>query len=209
MTAQEEHPEEPFRDALLRAVDTIEGRTVTLRELMELIGEQGLLFLCALLVTLDRVRPMVAIVTAFTLAHSVTLALAALDLVVLPAGLVEPLIALSIIVACVANLMRREAARERLWMAGGFGLIHGFGFAGMLRESMGTHTGQGLAGLLVPLLSFNLGVEAGQLLVAATMIGLLVPARRREGFVRHGAPAISCFVIAISSWWLIERLVPV
>ena len=49
MTAQEEHPEEPFRDALLRAVDTIEGRTVTLRELMELIGEQGLLFLCALL----------------------------------------------------------------------------------------------------------------------------------------------------------------
>lgn len=169
-----------------------------------LTGFDHLLFLCALLVTLTSARQMVAIVTAFTLAHSVTLALAALDVLVLPASVVEPLIALSIIVACVANLLRREAAGARLWMAGGFGLIHGFGFAGMLRESMGAQAGQSL---LVPLLSFNLGVEAGQLAVAAAVIGLLALVRRREAFVRYGAPAISCLVIAVSTWWLLERLV--
>ncbi|MDK6078258.1 HupE/UreJ family protein [Massilia varians] len=168
-----------------------------------LTGFDHLLFLCALLVTLTSARQMIAIVTAFTLAHSLTLALAALDVVALPASLVEPLIALSIIVACVANLLRREAARARLWMAGAFGLVHGFGFAGMLRESVQGHAGREL---LVPLLSFNLGVEAGQLLVAAAMVGLLVLARRRPAFIRYGAPAISCLVIAVSTWWLLERL---
>lgn len=168
-----------------------------------LTGFDHLLFLCALLVSLTSARQMVAIVTAFTLAHSLTLALAALDVVALPASLVEPLIALSIIVACVANLLRREAAHARLWMAGAFGLVHGFGFAGMLRESVQGHAGREL---LVPLLSFNLGVEAGQLLVAAAMVGLLVLARRRPAFIRYGAPAISCLVIAVSTWWLLERL---
>lgn len=168
-----------------------------------LTGFDHLLFLCALLVTLRSAGQMLAIVTAFTLAHSITLALAALDVVALPAGLVEPLIALSIIVACVANLLRREAPGARLWMAGVFGLVHGFGFAGMLRESLGAHAG---GELLVPLLSFNLGVEAGQLLVAAAMVGLLVLVRRHPAFIRYGAPAISCLVIAVSTWWLLERL---
>lgn len=168
-----------------------------------LTGFDHLLFLCALLVTLTSARRMIAIVTAFTLAHSLTLALAALDVVALPASLVEPLIALSIIVACVANLVRREAARARLWMAGAFGLVHGCGFAGMLRESVQGHAGREL---LLPLLSFNLGVEAGQLLVAAAMVGLLVLLRRRPACLRYGAPAISCLVIAVSTWWLLERL---
>lgn len=174
-----------------------------------LTGYDHLLFLCALLITLSTMRQMLAIVTAFTLAHSLTLAMAALDVIVLPAGVVEPLIALSIIVACVVNLLRRESARARLWMAAAFGLIHGFGFAGMLREAMGPHAGQGLLGtteLLLPLLAFNLGVEAGQLLVAAAMIGLLLCVRRREGFARYGRPAVSSLVIAVSSWWLLERL---
>ena len=168
-----------------------------------LTGFDHLLFLCALLITLTTIGQMLAIVTAFTLAHSVTLALAALEVVALPASVVEPLIALSIIVACVDNLVRREATRDRLWMAAAFGLIHGFGFAGMLRESMLAHAGQGL---LVPLLSFNLGVEAGQLLVAAVLIALLMLVRRKDGFVRYGTPALSGIVIAVSAWWLLERL---
>lgn len=168
-----------------------------------LTGYDHLLFLCALLLTLTRARQMVAIVTAFTLAHSVTLALAALEVVVLPASVVEPLIALSIILACVVNLVRRESVQARLWMAAAFGLIHGFGFAGMLREAMLARAGQGL---LMPLAAFNLGVEAGQLLVAAVLVGLLVLVRGREGFVRYGAPALSGLVIALSAWWLLERL---
>jgi hypothetical protein len=168
-----------------------------------LTGFDHLLFLCALLLTLRRVGQMLGIVTAFTLAHSLTLGLAALDLLALPASVVEPLIALSIIVACVDNLVRREATRDRFWIAAAFGLVHGFGFAGMLREAMLAQAGEKL---LLPLLAFNLGVEAGQLLVAAGLIALLVLARRREGFLRHGAPALSGLVIVLGSWWLLERL---
>ncbi len=168
-----------------------------------LTGFDHLLFLGALLLTLTRAGQMLATVTAFTMGHSLTLALAALGVVALPANVVEPLIALSIIVACVDNLLRREAARERVWMAAAFGLIHGFGFAGMLRESLHGAPGQGL---LLPLFSFNLGVEAGQLLVAAAMIGLLVLARRRDAFARAGQPVLSGLIIAVSTGWLVERL---
>jgi hydrogenase/urease accessory protein HupE len=142
-----------------------------------LTGFDHLLFLCALLLTLTRIGQMLGIVTAFTLAHSLTLALAALGMVALPASVVEPLIALSIIVACIDNLVRREA---------------------MLAQE-----GEGV---LEPLLAFNLGVEAGQLLVAASLIALLVLLRRREGFLRYGAPALSGLVIMAGSWWLLERL---
>jgi hypothetical protein len=167
-----------------------------------LTGFDHLLFLCALLVTVTRFRHMLGIVTAFTLAHSATLALAALGVVALPPSVVEPLIAVSIIVACVDNLLRREASRDRIWLAAGFGLIHGFGFASMLREAMMAQQGQGL---LMPLLSFNLGVEAGQLVVAAVLIALLMFARRKEFFLRFGAPALSGVVIAISAYWLMQR----
>jgi hypothetical protein len=168
-----------------------------------LTGFDHLLFLCALLLTLTRIGQMLGIVTAFTLAHSLTLALAALGMVALPPSVVEPLIALSIIVACIDNLVRREATRDRIWIAAAFGLVHGFGFAGMLREAMLAQEGEGVLKLL---LAFNLGVEAGQLLVAASMIALLVLLRRREGFLRYGAPALSGLVIMAGSWWLLERL---
>jgi hypothetical protein len=168
-----------------------------------LTGFDHLLFLCALLVTVTRFRHMLGIVTAFTLAHSATLALAALDVVALPPSVVEPLIAVSIIVACVDNLLRREASRDRIWLAAGFGLIHGFGFASMLREAMMAQQGRGL---LMPLLSFNLGVEAGQLMVAAVMIAVLIFARSKEFFLRFGAPALSGVVIAISAYWLMQRI---
>ncbi|MBD8531045.1 MULTISPECIES: HupE/UreJ family protein [unclassified Massilia] len=169
-----------------------------------LTGFDHLLFLCALLVTVSRIKPMLAIVTAFTLAHSATLALAALDVVALPSSLVEPLIAVSIIVACLDNLLRRgDGGGSRIWLAAGFGLIHGFGFAGMLREAMLAQGGQGL---LLPLLAFNLGVEAGQLLVAAAMIALLMLARRNARLLRYGAPAVSGVVIVISAYWLVQRI---
>jgi len=166
-------------------------------------GYDHLLFLAALLLGVRTWRSMLGIVSAFTVAHSITLGLAALEVVVLPPALVEPLIAASIGAACLANLMRRETAWQRCLMAAGFGLIHGFGFAGALRETgLGANGGQ----IVMPLLSFNLGVEAGQLLVAGLLIPALMAARRRPEFARYGLPGLSVAVMAVSAWWLVERL---
>jgi hydrogenase/urease accessory protein HupE len=179
------------------------GRFVRMGVEHILTGYDHLLFLCALLLSMRRVRSMLGIVTAFTLSHSVTLALAAFDIVLIPSSIVEPLIAASIIAACVANLVRREQALDRYWMAACFGLIHGFGFAGALREATLAQTG---AALLLPLAGFNLGVEAGQLLVAALLIPLLLLARRQATIARYALPALSTAIILVSSYWLLERL---
>jgi hypothetical protein len=148
---------------------------------------------------------MLGIISCFTLGHSVTLALAAWDLVRISPRIVEPLIALSIIVVAVENLVRKEAAADRYWMAGGFGLIHGFGFASVLSA---TGLGQSGAAMAVPLFSFNLGVELGQLAVMAVVVPLLFALRRWPAFERRGATVLSVAVIAMSSYWMWERVVP-
>ena len=167
-----------------------------------LIGIDHLLFLAVLLVGVRRLGSMLGVITCFTLAHSVTLALAALEWVTISSRIIEPLIAASIIVVCVLNLIRKHAEADRVGLAAGFGLIHGFGFASVLRE-----TGLGEAGgsFVWPLLSFNLGVETGQLAIAAIFLPLLFLARRAEGFVRYGLPAISAVVLVVSGYWLVER----
>jgi hypothetical protein len=170
-----------------------------------LTGYDHLLFLGALLITMRRTGPMLGMMTAFTVAHSITLALAALDVVTAPAAVIEPLIAASIIAVCVGNFVRRDVVTDRYWMAGVFGLIHGFGFAGILRETALAETG---TGLVAPLLAFNLGVETGQLMVAALFIPLLLLLRRVQAFERYGTTALSVVVIVTSSYWLIERLQP-
>ncbi|MFO1488547.1 MAG: HupE/UreJ family protein [Verrucomicrobiota bacterium] len=168
-----------------------------------LTGFDHLLFLTALLVTIRQVKPMLVIITCFTLAHSVTLGLAATNIVFISPRIVEPVIAASIIVVGLENLWRREATHDRYWLAGGFGLIHGFGFAGALRE-----TGLGGNGLplVLPLLGFNLGVELGQLAVAALVVPLLLWLRNVAAFARFGTPAISTAVVIISSYWFFERV---
>ena len=132
-----------------------------------LSGYDHLLFLLGLLLRGGGWLALAKIVTAFTLAHSVTLALAVLDVVTLPDRLVEAVIALSI--ACVAaeNLVWRPVVSRRWLVSFGFGLVHGFGFSAALRE-LGLPT----RGLLLSLFGFNVGVEAGQALV----VGLALPA---------------------------------
>jgi hypothetical protein len=166
-------------------------------------GYDHLLFLAALLLGLHALRAMLGIVTVFALAHSITLALAVLDVVAVPPALIEPLIAASIIVACVANLLPRETTHYRYALAAGFGLVHGFGFAGALRA-----TGLGGPGtdIAVPLLAFNLGVEAGQLAVACVLAPLLLLARRQPAFARYGLPGLSVGVACVSAMWLVERV---
>jgi len=103
----------------------------------------------------------------------------------------------------VENLLRSDAPKDRYWLAGGFGLVHGFGFASALRE---TGLGQTAGQILKPLFAFNAGVEFGQLAVAAVVVPLLVACRRSPAFAQWIAPTASFGVIALSGYWLVERL---
>jgi hydrogenase/urease accessory protein HupE len=167
-----------------------------------LTGYDHLLFLCGLLVVCRKLKTMVTIITCFTVAHSVTLALAALGLVVVSGRIVEPLIAASIVFVGVENLLRRGEPKARWLVTSAFGLIHGFGFAGALIE-----IGLGANGtpLLVPLFSFNLGVELGQLAVAAVFVPVLWRLRKWPPFARHGTSVASLFVALAGGYWLLQR----
>jgi hydrogenase/urease accessory protein HupE len=168
-----------------------------------LTGYDHLLFLCGLLVVCRRFSSMAAIITCFTLAHSLTLALAALDLVTIPGRVVEPLIAASIVFVGLENLLRRDEPRWRWALTFAFGLIHGFGFAGVLKQ---IGLGSGGRALLVPLFSFNLGVEMGQLAVTAILLPVLWKLRGLPAYERYGRHAISAAVALIGAYWLVQRL---
>jgi hydrogenase/urease accessory protein HupE len=168
-----------------------------------LIGADHVLFLVGLLLLGGSLRQLVLLVSAFTLGHSVTLSLAALGIATPPGRLVEPVIALSIVIVGVDNLLARREARDvRPYVALGFGLVHGFGFAGVLRES-----GLPSAGLGWALFSFNLGVEIGQLLVVLVVSAALAAVRSRsERAGRQVALAGSVVVAAAGAFWFIERV---
>jgi hydrogenase/urease accessory protein HupE len=166
-------------------------------------GYDHLLFLLALLAVCASFRASVRVISCFTLGHSLTLALATLDWVNLPSRITEPLIAASIVYVGVENLLGRGAEpRGRGVLTFGFGLIHGFGFASVLRELGVGVNGSGLA---LPLFSFNFGVELGQIVIAALVLPLLWQLRKWEWFLRLGVPAISALVVLAGLYWLIAR----
>ena len=140
-----------------------------------LIGPDHLLFLVGLLLLGGTIRRLALVVTAFTLAHSVTLTVAALRLFSPPAGVVEPLIALSIVYVGVDNLMVRGGRDASVWIAFAFGLVHGFGFASVLREMDLPARALGWS-----LLSFNLGVDRA-LLVVVVVASAVAALGRRSG----------------------------
>ena len=168
-----------------------------------LTGFDHLLFLCALLLGCRRLKPMLLVITGFTLAHSLTLALAALEVVTLSSRVVEPLIALSIVIVAAENLRRVEKPWYRYVLTCGFGLIHGFGFAGALRATGLAANGAELAS---PLFAFNLGVEVGQLAVAAVFVPVLFGLRRWPLFERQGTRVVSVVVILVAAGWFWQRL---
>lgn len=147
--------------------------------------------------------PVLGIVTAFTVAHSITLTLAALQWVNLPASVIEPLIAVTIAVAALDNL-RPVLGRRRLLMTFLFGLIHGFGFAGVLQElELPTSAFVGA------LLQFNLGLELGQVTIVAAVAGLLFLVRERAAYVPWVIRGGSMAAIAVAVVWFVERTVDV
>lgn len=161
------------------------------------LGYDHLCFLLALMVA-SRLGPLVKIVTSFTVAHSITLILAALDIVRLPARLIEAGIAVTIVYLAVQNL--RGVNTDRRWLLTfAFGLVHGFGFAGILGE-MDLPT----SGLVRCLLAFNLGVEAGQLAFVAVALPLVIGLRRLK-HERQLAAAISILLGLFGAAWFADR----
>jgi hypothetical protein len=166
-------------------------------------GYDHLLFLLGLLIVCARFKSIVAIISCFTLAHSLTLALATLKVLSVSSRFVEPMIAASIVFVGLENLVRRGAEPKGRWaLTFLFGLIHGFGFASVLRE---LGVGQGGGGLLMPLFTFNLGVEIGQVAIAAATLPIIWRLRSNDAFVRRGVPALSALVVAAGLYWFLER----
>ena len=164
-------------------------------------GYDHIAFLLAVLLTGGSLYSNVRIITSFTIAHSLTLALATFGVFTLHPSIVEPLIAASIVFVGIENLVRRQLARRWL-VTFGFGLIHGLGFASVLRE-----LGIGEMGMrgAVPLLSFNLGVELAQISIAALILPLVWKLQRRHTFRLKHAPALSLLITLAGIYWLVAR----
>ena len=147
-------------------------------------------------------RRTATIITAFTVAHSLSLIAASLGWVQLPSRLVESLIALSILYTAIENIVRPDV-RWRFALTFGFGLVHGLGFASVLQELLPPDH------IIAPLLGFNLGVEVGQLVIVAIALPLAWLASRELGTVRYrhtAMPVVSIAIAAIAIKWLIERV---
>lgn len=168
-----------------------------------LIGPDHLLFLAGLLLLGGTMKQLLLVVSAFTIAHSITLSLAVLGTVIPPANAIEPAIALSIVYVGADNLLVSAGGRDtRAWIAFAFGLIHGFGFANVLREM--DLPGRALGWTLF---AFNVGVEIGQLVFVVLVASLFVWIRSRsEAAGRRLAFAGSIIVMLAGVFWFVQRV---
>jgi hydrogenase/urease accessory protein HupE len=167
------------------------------------IGPDHILFIVGLLLLGGSLPKLLAIVTAFTVGHSITLALATLQILEPPARLIEPAIALSIVYVGADNLLTGTKGRDlRAWVALLFGLVHGFGFASVLRDAGLPNRALGMS-----LFSFNLGVEIGQgiiVVIVATALSLI--RRRSATLARRIVTVGSVGVMMAGIFWFVERV---
>jgi hydrogenase/urease accessory protein HupE len=193
-SAAENHPTSTFIDFLKLGVEHI------------LTGYDHLLFLFSLLVVTRSFWPAIKIITFFTIAHSITLALAGMNIVDISSRIVEPLIAATIVYVGLENIVRKDkvTTKQRCILTFFFGLIHGFGFAGVLRE-MGISSIE--TGILVPLFSFNLGVELGQITVASIVLPLIWWLHGKEKISKYLVPVGSVLTCLAGGYWLLERTI--
>jgi hydrogenase/urease accessory protein HupE len=166
-----------------------------------LTGYDHLAFLLALLLAGGSLRRNAKIITSFTIAHSLTLALATLNIVSISSGVVEPVIAASVVFVGLENLFgRRIAARWLVTFV--FGLVHGLGFASALRD-----LGVGGPGInaIIPLVSFNVGVELAQIAISALVLPLVWRLEQRPAFTLKHVPALSLLITFAGVYWFIAR----
>ncbi len=181
------------------------GLDVFVRYLVEglehiILGPDHVLFVILLILIAAGFKRMVWVVSSFTLAHSITLGLSALNLVNLSPAVIEPAIALTIAFVAIETMVRREPPRYLVAITFIFGLVHGFGFSYVLRDNVGLPT----QALLPALAGFNIGVELGQL----GIVLLLFPARRwlvGKAFERKVVIGLSVIALGISIYWILER----
>jgi hypothetical protein len=167
-----------------------------------LTGPDHLLFLVGLLLLGGGIRRLLLIATAFTAAQTLTGVLAATKLLIIPASITEPAIALGIIYTGADNLLVRGGRDMRVWISLGFGLLHGFGFGRVLSQMDLVGRGVGWA-----VFSFNIGVEAGQLILVAVVASLLALLHlHSEAASRRLALAGSVFVMAAGAFWFVQRM---
>jgi hydrogenase/urease accessory protein HupE len=171
------------------------------------LGYDHIAFLVGVVLWARRVVPVIKIVTAFTVAHSITLSLAALNIVVIPSIVVEPAIAASIVFVAIENFFSRDI--DRRWrVTFAFGLIHGFGFAGALRE-----VGLPANAVVTALAAFNVGVEIGQVAIVSIVVPVLIVLDRlmatdRARPVRATSLVygLSALISLLGSYWLLTRM---
>ena len=165
-------------------------------------GLDHILFVVGLCLLSTRVKPILWQATAFTVAHSITLALSMKNIIVVPPAIVEPIIALSIMFVAIENLFISELKPWRILIVFMFGLVHGLGFASALNE-IGLPRNKFYASIF----SFNAGVELGQIAVIVIVFALLIiPFKKKNGYKRVIVYPISIGIAAVAGYWTVVRL---
>lgn len=165
-------------------------------------GLDHILFVLGLFLLSTRLKPLLLQVTAFTAAHTLTLALTIYGVFSLPPSMVEPLIALSIAYVAVENLLTSELQPSRVVLVFAFGLLHGMGFAGVLAD-----LGLPRSEFVTALLTFNVGVEAGQLAVIAAASAVVLGVRDRPWYRPRVVVPLSLAIAGVGLFWTVERVV--
>lgn len=165
-------------------------------------GFDHILFVCGLCLLSTKVSTILWQATAFTVAHSITLALSMQNIIVAPSAVVEPIIALSILFIAVENLLLTELKPWRVLVVFMFGLIHGMGFASSLNE-----IGLPRNKFFTSILAFNVGVELGQITVILAMFAfIIIPLRNIKNYRQRVVYPLSVLIGLIALYWTIERV---
>lgn len=166
-------------------------------------GLDHILFVVGLCLLSNKLKPILWQATAFTVAHSITLALSMKNIIVAPSAIVEPIISLSIMFVAIENILFSQLKPWRIIVVFLFGLIHGMGFASSLNE-----IGLPRNKFLTSIISFNAGVELGQIAVIAAVYALLIiPFGKKPWFKKYIVWPLSALIAAIALWWTIERVI--
>jgi hypothetical protein len=165
-------------------------------------GFDHILFVAGLCLLSTKIKPMLWQATAFTVAHSITLALSMKNIFVVPSPIVEPIIALSIVFVAVENILINQLKPWRILLVFLFGLIHGMGFASALNE-IGLPNGK----FFTSILSFNLGVELGQMAVIAAVFSLLIiPFKTKPWYRKRMVYGLSASIALVAAYWVVARV---
>ena len=167
------------------------------------LGVDHILFVVCLCLLNNKFKTVLWQATAFTVAHSITLALSMQNIIVLPAEVVEPIIALSIFFVAVENLLLDKLKPWRIMLVFIFGLIHGIGFASVLSE-----VGLPRDKFLTSILSFNLGVEIGQIAVISVLFALIIlPFGKKIWYRKFIVYPLSVLIACIAIYWTVQRVI--